>query len=285
MSRFSECFCAISELSTALQDFRAAGFSKCIVCVFFLLTGFHSFSMPGTASVNKGYQDSILRNKLDSAQWKAIIFQQDIYRSPGKNLMIQHPKGHSESSVFLFICLAVMLLILLLRLLFADFMFSLFEGLLSVKKFFIHFKSNKYDTILAVVWIYIVKLFMLSLILYIVLANYANIGFNAFDLYYFNRIFSLLSVFFIFKNLLEYVFNTVIQMQDSYRVFFLQNLFAEFLIVALLLLLSMIYIYNDFIFIYVNALSAHLIPSRAFKRADDFISFYNMALGYKNSSV
>lgn len=247
MSRFFRWFGVIRTQPTVLPDILSALFLKCMIGVFLLLAGFHSFSMSDTASVNPAYRDSILRNMQDSAQWKAITSQQDIYRNSAKNLMIQHPKARVESSVFLFIGFAILLLILLLRLLFADFMTSLFEGIVSVKKFYIHFKSNKYDTILAVIWIYVIKLLLLSLILYIVLVHFTHRRFNAFDVYFFLKIFSLLSLFFIIKNLLEYIFNAVIQMQDTYKAFFLQNLFSELLISVLLLLFLLIYIYNDFI--------------------------------------
>ncbi|MFN8237366.1 MAG: DUF4271 domain-containing protein [Chitinophagales bacterium] len=203
--------------------------------------------MNDTSSVNPFYRDSILKNKMDSARWKMILSGQDIYRNPAKNLLIQHPKETAESTVFLYISLIIGLLILLLRLLFSDFMVSLFEGILSVKKFYIHIKSNKYDTILAVLWIYIVKLLLLSLILYIALAHSTGRRFHAFDTYFYIRILSSLSLFFVFKNMLEYIFNRVIQMQDSYKAFFLQNLFSELLIAAVLLLFLLIYIYNDFI--------------------------------------
>jgi hypothetical protein len=40
---------------------------------------------------------------------------------------------------------------------------------------------------------------------------------------------------------------------------------------------------KEFILIYVNSLSAHVIPFRAFKGEADFTSFYNMAIKFKDS--
>ena len=247
MSRFSDGLKKYGTGWPATSDFCFFTIVRYIICIFFFLSGFYGFSMADTSSLSPVYRDSILKNKMDSARWNVITSNQDIYRRSGKNLMIQHPKQAAESTVFLYMSIIIGVLILLLRLLFSDFMVSLLEGILSVKKFFIHFKSNKYDTMLAVLWIYIVKLLLLALILYIALIQFTGRGFITFDTYFYIRILSSLSLFFVSKNLLEYIFNRVIQTEDSYKAFFLQNLFSELLIAVVLLLFLLVYIYNDFI--------------------------------------
>ena len=57
----------------------------------------------------------------------------------------------------------------------------------------------------------------------------------------------LLGLFFTVKNIVEFIFNWIIDTQETFKAFFLQNLFAELLLSIILLVFLLIYIYNNHI--------------------------------------
>ncbi|MDB5227483.1 MAG: hypothetical protein JWN78_1676 [Bacteroidota bacterium] len=213
----------------------------------FLLCSLHIFSSTPNTPYNPYFRDSVLKNKVDSAAWNQVIQKVDPNKAYGKTQLIQQQKKPAKSKVFFFISAAIVVLLLVLRLLFDDFSFSLLEGIISVKKFFIFYKSKKYDSFLAVIFIYALKIAILSLITYIVLQHLLKSDFTAFNFRFFADILFLLALFFTLKNILEFIFNRVINTDETFKAFFLQNLFAEFLLSIFLLFLLLIYLYNDHI--------------------------------------
>ena len=212
-----------------------------------LLCSAHIFSSTTNTLYNPYFRDSVLKNKIDSAGWKQVVQKVDPNRTHGNTQLIQQQKKPAKSKVFFFIAAAIVILLLVLRLLFDDFSFSLLEGILSVKKFFIFYKSKKYDSFIAIIFIYALKIAILSLIAYIVLQHLLKSDFTAFNFRFFLDILVLLSLFFTLKNILEFIFNRVINTDETFKAFFLQNLFAEFLLSIFLLILLLIYLYNDHI--------------------------------------
>ena len=55
----------------------------------------------------------------------------------------------------------------------------------------------------------------------------------------------IVRIIFTIKNIIEFIFNSVINTQETFKAFFLQNLFAEFLWSIILLFLFLICIYNN----------------------------------------
>ncbi len=203
-----------------------------------------SFSKNDTTSFNPLFRDSVLKNKVDSVKWNKLVSAIDIHKTSGGNILIQKQKHPVKSPSFLYITIGIFLILLILRLIFDDFSFSLLEGIASVKKFLIFYKSKKYDSLLAILSIYILKISILSLVVYIGLHFFKKDEFTSFQYLYFFNIWILLGLFFTIKNVIEFVFNFVIQTQETFKAFFLQNLFAEFLLSIVLLVLMLIYIYN-----------------------------------------
>lgn len=209
-----------------------------------LLFSLISFSNPDTSRFNPFFRDSILTHHIDSAKWNAVLQSVDIHK-PGKGSMIQHQKSPAKSKAFLYIFTGLLLILLILRLIFDDFSFSLLEGMFSIKKFFIYYKSKKYDSFLAVLSIYLLKNIILSMITYIGLQHLLKNDFTSFQYAYLLDIIMLLGIFFTAKNVLEFLFNTVIDTQATFKAFFLQNLFTEFVLSVILLVILLIYVYND----------------------------------------
>lgn len=204
-----------------------------------------AFCKNDTTSFNPYFRDSVLKNKVDTARWQQLRQSTDLRRTAGASFVIQHQKQPDTSKAFLLIATLILIVLLVMRLLFDDFSYSLLEGLLSVKKFFIYYKTKKYDSFLAVFSLYVLKIIILALVVDILLLHLTHRDFRLFDPSWFVDVVLALSVFFVLKNLVEFVFNVVIGTQDMFRAFFLQNLFAEFMLSLLLLLILLIYVYND----------------------------------------
>jgi hypothetical protein len=214
---------------------------------FFLvfMIAFASFSKNDTTAYNPFFRDSILKNKIDTVRWHHLQNVLDIHKSASKIIALQQPKTAHKSIVFLMNAGVIILFILLLRLIFDDFAASLLEGILSMKKYYIFYKSKKYDSLFAVLSVYILKIAIFSYILYIGILFFGKDKFLVFSYDGFFRILALLTLFFTLKNITEFIFNSVIGTNDMFKAFFLQNLFAEFLLTIILLVVFMIYIYSS----------------------------------------
>jgi len=82
------------------------------------------------------------------------------------------------------------------------------------------------------------------MVTYIGIEHFIKDDYTSFDVRFFMKILSALSLFFTVKNIIEFIFNWVIDTQQTFKAFFLQNLFAEFVLCILLLFFLLIYIYN-----------------------------------------
>jgi hypothetical protein len=222
-------------------------FSRNLFLLVFLFISLSSFSKNDTSAYNPFFRDSVLKNKIDSGRWNKLVSVTDIHKPSGKAIFVQKQKHAQKSTVLLYISLAIALLLVVLRLIFDDFSFSLLEGMVSVKKFYIFYKSKKYDSLFAILSVYIFKISILSLVVYIGLRYMQQDDFTNFSFYFFFDIWVLLGLFFTVKNVIEFIFNWVIDTQETFKAFFLQNLFAEFVVSVFLLVLFLIYIYNSHI--------------------------------------
>lgn len=211
---------------------------------FFCLTAITTMAGKDTSSVNPVFRDSVLKNNVDSVKWNKLIHAVDLHKPGGHVIIMQEQKHPKRSSVFLYMTAVILFLLVLLRVIFDDFAHSLLEGLLSMKKFFIFYKTKKYDSFLAVLSVYVFKVTLLSLVVYIGLNYFQQDDFTVFHLNVFLDILVLLGIFFTAKNMVEFIFNWVIGMQETFNAFFLQNLFAEFMLSLVLLVVFLIYIYN-----------------------------------------
>jgi hypothetical protein len=224
-------------MSLLSNVFKSIGF------VFVMIFSFSSFAKEDTSSVNPIFRDSVLKNKVDSAKWSAILNKVDIHKKTN-HYIIQKQKHTSRSLVFLYISTAIFLLLLIMRLLFDDFSFSMLEGIVSFKKFLIFYQSKKYDSLIAIIFVYLLSLVILSLVTYIGIQQFSNDDFTTFNATFFIQILTSLSIFFTLKNIIEYVFNSVVSTQKAFSAFFLQNLFSELILSVVLVFLLIIYIYN-----------------------------------------
>jgi hypothetical protein len=213
--------------------------------LIFCLCSLHSQGKQDIAHFNPQYVDSMLTQHTDSARWSALVANQDIYRPASAAAVIQQPRVPSKSPSLLFAVGIVLVVMLLLRLLFSDFVQAMSEGVLQMKKFFVHFKSNKYDSLLAVLSVYLIKIVLLALVVYTFILLYRRDAFTRFDTGLFVVIVSRLLLFFLAKNLLEYLFNSVIRTQEIFRAFFLQNLFSELLMNTGMAVLLLVFTYNS----------------------------------------
>lgn len=231
---------------------------------------------------NPLYVDSLLLHKVDTSSWNQLTASQDIHRPPSANLLIQQTKLANRSPMILLFVAGLFLIMLILKLIFADFAQAMLEGVLQLKKFMVHFKSNKYDTLLAVLFVYVLKILLLSFIIYMLIQQYRHDDFTSFNLSLYLFIASRLLLFFIIKNILEYIFNSVISTEEVFRSFFLQTMFAEFFVNTAIVVLLLIYIYNteiSFMFfrgVIVSALMLFVV----FNIIRSYQLMYNIRLNY-----
>ena len=219
-------------------------FSRCVVLLIVMAMPFVAYSQTDTSNTNPYFLDSILKNKVDTAKWMKVVNATNIHKPAGRHIVIQEQKQPDKSLVFLYVTTILLLLLVFIRVMFDDFFHSIIEGLTSKKKFYIFYKSKKYDSFLAVFLIYLFKIAILALVVYIGINYFQKDDFTTFHLKIFFNIWALLSIFFIAKNSIEYLFNWVIGTLDAFNASFLSSLFAEFILAVLLLIVFMVYIYN-----------------------------------------
>lgn len=219
--------------------------SRFVILLTIMAIPFIAYSQTDTSNTNPYFLDSILKNNVDTVKWMKVIKATDIHKAAGKNIIVQTQKHPVKSLVFLYVTTVFLLLLVFIRVMFDDFFYSVLEGLTSKKKFYIFYKSKKYDSVLAILLIYIYIISILSLVVYIGINYFQKDDFINFHLKIFFNIWILLSTFFIVKNTIEYLFNRVIGTLDIFNASFLSNLFAEFLLSIFLLIVFIVYIYNS----------------------------------------
>lgn len=205
-----------------------------------------TFAQATATNINPFFRDSILKHKVDTARWSNVESAVNRYNKSATNIRLQKPKVETNSLLYLYMTAGIVILLIIMRLIFDDFSTSLLEGMLSMKKFFVFYKSKKYDSLIAIILVYVFNLVLLSLISFIAWSFTTKHGFKTFNMSVFMDISVLMIVFFTLKNAIEYLFNFIIDTQDTFKAFFLQNLFTEFLLCVVLLVFSLIYIYNSY---------------------------------------
>lgn len=219
-------------------------FSISILLMLFCTQTTHASKIPDSTAVNPLFVDSVLKNKIDSTHWIKIKQAANIYKTPQQIATIQAQKYPERTALFMYIAIVLFTLLAIVRVVFHDFFKAALEGLFSMKQFLIFYKTKKYDSLFAILSAYIFKLTLLSLVVYIGINYFKKDDFTNFHLKYFLDICLLLGVFFSVKNFIEYVFNLLIGVQETYVAFFLQNLFSEFILSIFLFIVFLIYIYN-----------------------------------------
>jgi len=230
-----------------MDNFQLQKFCKISLMCWILLLAFSGFSKQDTSNLNPIFRDSVLTQKVDSSKWSSIIHKMDIHKSSNKKMMIQKQKKLLSNNIFLYVFSVIVFLLLLMRLLFDDFSVSLIEGTFSFKQFYLFFQSKKYDSFIAIIFIYILNIFSISFITYIGLAYFLKHNFIDFDLLFLMKVLVLITLFFVIKNIIEFIFNWVINTLHIFKAFFLQNLFAELVGSIVLLILLLVFIYNQHI--------------------------------------
>lgn len=220
-------------------------FRACFLLLFFLFTTSVVFSNPETSAINPVFRDSVLNNKLDTAKWNSVVTRLDRFKQATEKHRIQELRPQTVSLIFLYVATFIVICLISLRVIFDDFSNALLEGLMSRKQFFVFYKSKKYDSLLAVLFVYIFNLILLSFIVFLVWTVFNEKSFVKFNYTVFFNICMLLIVFFTVKYIIEYIFNFITDTLDTFKAFLLQSFFTEFMLSITLLVLSLIFIYNQ----------------------------------------
>lgn len=218
-------------------------YSNLLILMLFVTSS--SLAAEKSSSPNPIFRDSVLKSKVDTGLWYMAVQQLDIHQQPAPKKNLQHQKNNGHSRVFLISAFFILLLVVFFKLVFDDFSYALLEGVLSYKKFIVYSQSKKYDSFIAVFIIYILKILLLSMVIYAVIHSFGKNNFNSFYIVFFWKFFFLLLFFFSLKNTIEYVFNFVVQTHQIFKSFFLHTLFIDFILLLILLPLFLVFIYND----------------------------------------
>ncbi|MBK6273592.1 MAG: DUF4271 domain-containing protein [Saprospirales bacterium] len=144
----------------------------------------------------------------------------------------------------MFIAIILIILTLLFRLLFDDFTDSMLEGLISFKKFMVFYQSKKYDSLLAVLLLFILNIAVISLVVHIFVQIILNDQFREFYMSRYFKIAITLLVYFFVTSTIEYLLNGFTNTLSVFLAHFLWYLFSSFFGIIICLLLLMVHIYN-----------------------------------------
>lgn len=214
--------------------------------LFFLLLISNSiFAKKATYTAeNPKYLDSILRTQVDTAKWMVLQQNINIHKTGATTLIQSIRKNQNNTNYILFGCF-FLLLLLIIRLIFEDFMYAIVDGLYSVKKFYTYYKTKKYDSLMAILLIMVLKVLNISFIIYTIVQYIETGGFLDFNIYLLLKILLIIALFYAIKSIIELVFNEAIGMRESYNAFYLFTFFTEFITSILFLLLLIVFIYNN----------------------------------------
>ncbi len=209
-----------------------------------LLFSFHGIANDAISNQNPYFIDSVLKNKLDTAKFHQIEANLLTKKPAATQTIIQQEKPNAQSNWYLTAALILILLTLLLRLLFDDFTDSMFEGVVSFKKFMIFYQSKKYDSLLAVLLLFVLNIAVLSLVIHIFIQVILNDHFSEFYLNRYIKITVAFLIYFFVINTIEYLFNGFTNTLSVFVAHFLWFLFSSFFGIIICLLILLIHIYN-----------------------------------------
>lgn len=221
-------------------------FKKCsccfVCCLLFLNTSFSKEKK--YSKENPYFIDSVLRTQIDTAKWQALQ-QNTNTHNIAKVQLIQQIKHKEYSNLYLMCLGVVIILLLIVRLIFEDFMYAIVEGLFSVKKFYAYYKTKKYDSLMAILLVMVLKIINIALLVYIIIQYYISGGFTDFNSYLFLKILLIITIFYIIKSVFELIFNETIGMKETYNAVYLFSFFTEFIASIIILIFLLIFIYNN----------------------------------------
>ncbi|HUM50587.1 MAG TPA: DUF4271 domain-containing protein [Chitinophagales bacterium] len=209
-----------------------------------LLFSFQGIANDTISNQNPYFIDSVLKNKLDTAKFHQIEANLLTQKPAATQTIIQQEKPSTQSNWYLTAALILILLTLLLRLLFDDFTDSMFEGIVSFKKFMIFYQSKKYDSLLAVLLLFVLNIAVLSLVIHIFIQVILNDHFSEFYLNRYIKITVAFLIYFFVISTIEYLFNGFTNTLSVFVAHFLWFLFSSFFGVIICLLILLIHIYN-----------------------------------------
>lgn len=228
LSNFRNMLCHISLLFT----------------LFFLSVSFQSAIAADTTNSNPFFIDSVLKNNLDTAKFSKIENDLLIKKPAASQAIIQQQKQNEQSDWYIIATAILVFLMLFMRLLFDDFTFSMFEGVVSFKKFMVFYQSKKYDSFLAVLILFVLNIAMLSLVVHIFIQIILNDNFTQFYLNRYIQINVILLVYFFAISTVEYFFNGFTNTISLFVAHFLWYLFSSFFTIIISLLILLTHVYN-----------------------------------------
>ena len=219
-------------------------YTRLLFTLFFLSVSFQAGIAADTTNTNPFFIDSVLKNKLDTAKFSKIESGLLIKKPAAVQTIIQQQKQNEQSDWYIMAAVILLVLMLFMRLLFYDFTFSMFEGVVSFKKFMVFYQSKKYDSFLAVLILFVLNIAMLSLVVHIFIQIILNDNFTHFYLNRLIQITLILLVYFFTISTIEYFFNGFTNTISLFVAHFLWYLFSSFFSIIICLLILLMHVYN-----------------------------------------
>ena len=218
---------------------------RLLFSVLLLFVSFNGIANDTTSNKNPYFIDSVLKNKLDTAKFHEIEANLLLKKPAATQTIIQQEKQNAESNWYLTVAVILIVLTLLLRLLFDDFTDSMVEGVVSFKKFMIFYQSKKYDSLLAVLLLFVLNIAVLSLVIHIFIQVVLNNDFSEFYLNRYIKITVAFLIYFFIISTIEYLFNGFTNTLSVFVAHFLWFLFSSFFGIIICLFVLLIHIYNS----------------------------------------
>ena len=218
---------------------------RLLFSVLLLFVSFNGIANDTTSNKNPYFIDSVLKNKLDTAKFHEIEANLLLKKPAATQTIIQQEKQNAQSNWYLTVAVILIVLTLLLRLLFDDFTDSMVEGVVSFKKFMIFYQSKKYDSLLAVLLLFVLNIAVLSLVIHIFIQVVLNNDFSEFYLNRYIKITVAFLIYFFIISTIEYLFNGFTNTLSVFVAHFLWFLFSSFFGIIICLFVLLIHIYNS----------------------------------------
>lgn len=218
---------------------------KQIVLILLCCTVFYSFS-GSNKDYNPIWVDSILKNKIDSAQMlklKQSAFI-DGQKSRPTKVIIQPLRAQQKILEYMFVALLILLIIALLYVFFGDYFLAVRESLVSIKQYQVYLAANKFDNFFLIVALFLFKIILLAFVVNSFINIYVSIYYNIFNYKQFAYILSVIAIFFSLKMILEIIVLFVIGQIKTYRLFYFNKLFFDIAFACLVSLFIVLMYYN-----------------------------------------
>lgn len=218
---------------------------KQIVLIILCCSIFYSFSA-NKKDYNPIWVDSILKNKIDSAQMmnlKQSVFIEGQKTTP-TTVIIQPLRAQQKVLDYMYAALLILLIVAFLYIFFGDYFLAVRESLVSIKQYQVYLSANKFDNFFLIIALFLFKIILLAFVVNAFVNIYVSKYYNIFNYKQFAYILSIVAIFFSIKLILEFIVLFIIGQIKTYRLFYFNKLFFDIAFACMVALIIVLMYYN-----------------------------------------